>query len=351
MYRQRVSLVSKGIMILLSLIVLIFISSYAWFAPPNTPVHASGISVKTESSPDFDVAVGFPYDYNNSYGITEYASTFNLDNLHDTITDKDYSLFTYYSAKDITSDGVSSFYRPALTKDDSEGTDAKALVPSGGQGTPATPGKEYLSFDLYFRSKTPNLTVSLTSNSYVHGECEGETVNLDSFTNPTADNKSSYGDFSKDIVVGAVRASFVGFSSFTTLTTSSYKNPAYNSTPALFWLPRPDVYLNATTDAQGSTSWNAITGDNITSDMDTSTHHYYKLENNVWTHKTYSSSADSFFVAGDLDNNELVTLSNKSGDYYYNKIHVNLWIEGSDKETRRAISGGKFFFKLEFTSH
>ena len=36
------------------------------------------------------------------------------------------------------------------------------------------------------------------------------------------------------------------------------------------------------------------------------------------------------------------------GDYYYSKVNVRIWVEGTDLESRRAFSGGRFAVNFKF---
>ena len=47
-------------------------------------------------------------------------------------------------------------------------------------------------------------------------------------------------------------------------------------------------------------------------------------------------------------NDKITNISNQSGQYYYSKVKVVIWLEGNDTEARRAISGGKFEVACDF---
>ena len=44
MRTTRHSLMAKGILVLLSLLIMIFVFTYSWYAPENKPIVASGIT-------------------------------------------------------------------------------------------------------------------------------------------------------------------------------------------------------------------------------------------------------------------------------------------------------------------
>ncbi|MBQ9680424.1 MAG: hypothetical protein IJV48_07075 [Ruminococcus sp.] len=47
MKQNRHSLMAKGIMVLLSLLIIVFIITFAWFTPPEEINEAHGVSMKT----------------------------------------------------------------------------------------------------------------------------------------------------------------------------------------------------------------------------------------------------------------------------------------------------------------
>ncbi len=339
--RQNTSLIIKAVMLLLALIVMIFAASLAWFSSTSDPVEATGVSAKTIGVAEFDMAVGFKTSQNGyRYTVSDYEKTLNfrdlkcgntrMDALHD------------FSPLDVSSDGV-TFIRPTLT-DKNRQIDRNSKV-----YTSVTPNKEYISVDMYFRSNE-KCNVYLDKDSYTIGKCEQNadgTLNEGGLLTDT-ERKSSYGEFSKDAVVGAVRVSFVEYDRV--ISEEDLENRQI--TPSVLWLPRPDIYLhsNATT-----TGWSLSTDvepgeiviDNGYCVWDTYTHHYY----------AFAQNDEGEIVGTDFNYENTVTETNKDiichidelheDGYYYGKTQVNIWIEGCDTEARRAISGGEFLVNFD----
>ncbi len=339
--RKNSSLIIKGIMLLLALIIMVFVASLAWFTTTAPPVDATGVQAKARGVAEFEMAVGFKTSQNGyKYMVSDYEKTLNfrdlkcgevrMDALHD------------FSPLDVTGDGV-TLIRPTLTNKNSQ-IDRNSNV-----YTTVTPNKEYICVDMYFRSNEM-CDVYLDKDSYVVGKCElndDGTINEGGLLTDTV-RKSSYGDFSKDAVVGAVRVSFVEYDKVL------YEEDLTNrlTTPALLWLPRPDVYLESN---QSTSGWTLHTGvqpgdriiDNGYSTWDTYTHHYY----------AFAQNAEGESVGTDFNYQDTVVQTNSDiichidelheDGYYYGKTQVNIWIEGCDTEARRAISGGEFLVNFD----
>ena len=341
--RKNVSLMMKAIMLLLALIVMIFAATLAWFAPPDLSSHATGVSVATTTGKYFDMAVGFQSSANGyQYTMSQYTKNLNLSDII-TADGEHFDVLHDFSPVDITGDGV-TLVRPSMQVKN------KDIDRTSNTFTKVSPNKEYISFDMYFRSDEV-CQVFLDENSYVKGVIEvtpgdGNLIQ----TEGTDDNrKADKGDFSKDAVVGAVRVSFVNYNGFV-----EGDDPDNCLDEArVLWLPRPDVFLQDSQDM--NEEWTLFTdvgprekftefqpvSDKLTPHKcDTYTHHFYSYK-----------VADDGHIIGDMDYEGTVTdprrdpicdVNYKSGDYYYGKTKVNIWIEGCDAEARRAISGGQF---------
>lgn len=341
--RRNKSLIIKAIMLLLALIIMIFVASLAWFSTTPKPNYATGVQAKTIGVADFEMAVGFKTSQNGyKYVMSDYTKTMNfrdlkcgdsyMDALHD------------FSPIDVTGDGV-TLIRPTLT-DKNRQIDRTSNV-----YTSVTPNKEYISVDFYFRSQE-ECNVYLDKESYVIGACElnaDGSINEDGLLNDT-ENQSSYGDFSKDAVVGAVRVSFVEYNRV--IEEEDLENRQFS--PSVLWLPRPDVYLesNATT-----TGWTLHTGvepgeiefDNTYSTWDTYTHHYYAFaDDGTGTGKLKGQDFNYENTVTETNNDIICHIDEYHQDgFYYGKVQLNIWIEGCDTEARRAISGGNFLVNFD----
>lgn len=364
MKHNRHSLMAKGIMVLLSLLVLVFIMTYAWYSEPI--VNASGATFSTASGADFEYAIGFITSRTNGeYLHTEFTNISNatLDLSDLTVpgkTDPDtgelmhYNLFYDYTPIDLTGDGV-TLIRPAMEYGNwriNEGTNDYSLAEANTQ---------YISFDLIIRS-TNSVNLSLDKNSFAVGNCE--TTPGDGSLAPssgTAANKSTYGNFSKDAIVGAIRVAFIDLAEDNSLTAdnllTSDTTAELAGTPSLLWVPRPDIHLNNNGDDLSVTGWKLDTAITDTS-LGTYLHQYYNIFNdndtNVVTDNRSCVKASSINSNGVYFNDKvkLTTLSYRGTDgMYYGKIRVRIWVEGTDTESRRALSGGRFKVFYDLTTN
>ena len=214
----------------------------------------------------------------------------------------------------------------------------------------ADPNVQYITFDLYFRSTFAGVPIKLGSGSWAKGACEinGNTSYV--ITDATNTNKSTYGNFSKDAIVGAVRIAFVPYtknlpSSFANLGEYQDDTPQYLADHAsLLWLPKPELQLN---DSGTMSGWTLSTS------ADNDDHEYYAIFESGHPHqvRTYSSTITTAMI--EQMNREFAMIGNNVhiGNYYYTKVSVRIWVEGTDSEARRATSGGKFGVNFKFTTN
>lgn len=362
MKTTRHSLLAKGIMVLLSLLVMVFAFTYSWYTSTSEPVTADGLSARVESAGDFEYAIGF---YNNGTGgnykttdFTKESTALNLESLKvydGTSSDNDgndsgryyhnYNLLHDYKPIDVTGDGR-TLIRPAMSYGNTE------IDAASNDYSIAEPNVQYISFDLYFRSKVPGISIKLGNGSWAKGACE---INSGNMTGASATNKSTYGNFSRDAIVGAVRIAFVPYDYSSerdnipsTLGAFQANTPDFLHNRASFiWLPRPDLHL---TDNGGTTGWTLTT--NSTSDPDKQ-HVYYNIFDTSAPRST-STVYDNTITPNALtaSSQEFCRVSNEVqyGEYYYTKVNVRIWVEGTDAESRRATSGGQFAVNFKFTT-
>ena len=348
--KQNTSLMIKAIMLLLALIIMIFVASLAWFAPPDLPVDATGVSVKTSASKYFDMAVGFESSVNGyQYTISQYSKNLNL---RDIITNdgEHYDVLHDFSPIDITGDGV-TLVRPSMQLKNAD------IDRNSSTYTTVSPNKEYICFDMYFRSNE-QCQVFLDNGSFVKGAIEdtpgdGNLVNTDLLAQEGS-RKAAEGNYSKDAVVGAVRVSFVNYDTF-------YEGEDHESlqeAARLLWLPRPDIHLNTPNGEPWSLS-TGLTKDNTVVDYfgstdrfigypaDTFTHHYYTYIYNQEQGRYVGEDRNYDNTITDPSKDAICDVNYKNGDYYYGKTQVNIWIEGCDAEARRTIAGGQFVVNFD----
>lgn len=389
MKTTRHSLLAKGLMVLLSLLILIFAFTYSWFTVPEEINTASGISAKTLTGSDFEYAIGFNTSQTfGEYLVTDFTSDSmqNLDVEHLNVPGKnfDYNLLYDYSPIDITGDGV-NLIRPSMEYGNWE------INKGTNDYSTAEPNTQYISFDIIVRSKSP-ATLSLGPESYAVGAAESVTSGNVTTDYPdgtrllgaSAPRQSDYGTFSKDAIVGAVRVAFIDFDNeqedltADDLLEGSLDNKLSN-TPSLLWVPRPDLYLNNNGHDEDVTGWSLNTGvaNGATfelqskgledSSYSTYRHQQYNIFNNSdnhivtntndYVHVSQLDSSDNSYRFKDtveltkLAYPKTVRENNEDVTYYYGKVRVRVWIEGTDSESRRALSGGKFKFSFDLTTN
>ena len=322
--RKLGRMMAKNLIILLTLAIVAFIGMWSWFT--NTvQADASGIQLECRKPDGIEIAIVEP-------GATPKESDYTEDPI---ILDKEdterFPFLEDLALSEITSNGI-TFYKPALTQSSGIATpnpDAEWEV--------AAANESYLSFDLYIRSRSSQ-TISLTTNSKFITNAENTTGALypSCLSGSSASNKSAYGNFSKDCVVGAARFSVVD-----------------GTTRKLLWIPRPDLKLN---DNQGKFS--VSTG--LTSGTSYN-HVYYEVSGTkVSDTKTKTTMpAASVTTSNKQTGSNYYTLAKKTeitklstkgtDDYYTNHVTCNMWIEGDDDEARLALVDGKFLIDLDLT--
>ena len=417
MKTTRHSLMAKGIMVLLALLVLVFAFTYSWYVE-RPKVTASGISAEALMSGDFEYAVGFSNSQTGgSYKHTEFTNesnnNLNLEELYasdDPQHTKPINILYDYTPIDVTGNGV-RLIRPAMNYGNWNINEASANY------SDAEENVQYVSFDLIFRTQMSGAVVKLDSDSVAKATCEehsgdgnlvgapsgtsgvstgsNHSYNYNALTNPDNQNSNKYGRFSRDAIVGAVRVAFLNYTNDGTLTANDIvttEQSSYESVPALLWVPRPDIFLN-----NGATSnmtvENQLARDGMTDGWTLQTglsdqtrllaskalysttyrtydHQYYNIfeqaqgsRSVVTTYEAAipsvldtSASGDKVTFGHQMNVVDLDLINDTNNDnapddgYYYGKVRVRIWLEGTDSESRRALAGGSFNISFHFTA-
>lgn len=323
--RKTGRMIAKNLIVLFTVALAGFCGIQAWFTDKSS-AEADGINVECQAPDGIKIAVvkhndPAPKDTEYTVGNIKLNKTNCkfLENLQLT---------------EITSDGT-DFYKPALIQ-----TGGQAQVDTKADWSPAAANQHYLSFDLYIRSKS-QYNIAIGKKSTI----KPDAPQLTSQDGTGIKNKSKYGNFSRDSVVGAVRFSVVD----------------YKSAPPskkLLWLPAPNILLEQTTDVY-TLSDDKENGDSYS-------HVYYNTKKEK---KTVSSTdVDKAFVVNndgfdggkftyELGQNQNIAQLKKSSDTdtdpYYGDygamVTCNMWIEGEDAEARLALVNGKFKVNLVLT--
>ncbi len=319
--RKTGRMIAKNLIVLFTVALAGFCGIQAWFTDKRS-AEANGIAVECQAPDGIEIAVvghGDPAPANDKYTV----GNITLNKANCNFLDK-------LQLTEITGDGT-SFKKPALIQ-----SDGQAQVDPNAEWSDPTANLHYLSFDLYIRSKS-QYNIAIGKKSTI----KPNAPQLTSQDGMGIINKSKYGNFSRDSVVGAVRFSVVDYKP----TTPSKK---------LLWLPAPNILL--TQDGDGYTlSDNKRNGDSYR-------HVYYDTQ-----HTFSNSDDDSAFV---VNNNgfpdgkftyelgkdqSIARLEKPSGSgqendqFYSAMVTCNMWIEGEDPEARLALVNGKFNVNLVLT--
>ena len=282
---------------LLLIMVSVLVVSYAWFFR-GTQVESKDLTIKTKASRILYISL--------DNGITwDTELSLNLGN--------DFKFNT-----EVTGNGI-KFYK-ALTKRE----DGAPIT-----FTTAEKGVDYLEFDILFKANAP-LGVFLDSDSYVIPSV-GTTKN--NLIGQGVLRRSSYGDFSRDLIAGAVRVAFIE---------NDYVEDQYvpKLKTSMVWAPNKNyelIYQN-----------NQYTFDiNSTNSQD---YKYVDAEEginyiNVDNLKdNLNTDFDNDYANGD----PMITKIDENFNNGIKAVTVRIWIEGNDREAHTALTGGIFTLNLSF---
>lgn len=315
--RKTGRMIAKNLIVLFTVALAGFCGIQAWFTD-NRSAKANGIEVECQAPDGIEIAV---------VGHGDPAPTkYTVGNI--TLNKTDYPFLEKLQLTEITGDGT-YFSKPSLIQ-----SGGQAHVNPDGEWSEPAANEHYLSFDLYIRSKS-QYNISIGKKSTIKPDAPQLTTQ-----DGTGINKSKYGNFSRDSVVGAVRFSVVD----------------YKSTPPskkLLWLPAPNILLKQTTD-EYTLSVDMPSGESYS-------HVYY--DTNRVQHTVSSTDVDKAFVVNndgfdggkftyELGQNQNIAQLNKSSEndqFYSAMVTCNMWIEGEDAEARLALVNGKFKVNLVLT--
>lgn len=323
--RKTGRMIAKNLIVLFTVALAGFCGIQAWFTDKRS-AEANGIEVECQAPDGIEIAVvghGAPAPANDKYTVGNI--TLNKTNC---------KFLENLQLTEITGDGT-FFRKPALIQ-----TGGQAQVDPTADWSPADANQHYLSFDLYIRSKS-QYNIAIGKKSTI----KPDAPQLTSQDGTGIKNKSKYGNFSRDSVVGAVRFSVVD----------------YKSAPPskkLLWLPAPNILLTQNVD-EYTLSDNMPSGESYS-------HVYYDTKKAKQT--VSSITDDKAFVVNhkgfadgkftyELGENKSIAELNKSldtvTDPYYGDygamVTCNMWIEGEDAEARLALVNGNFRVNLVLT--
>ncbi len=380
-------LLSKNFILMIVMLVVIIVAVSAWFTL-NRTVTADNISV-TATSTQIQIAKvlegGGPGEFSN-YIKFDGPFVFNKDCTGD---GENLIVPEFNVTKDF--DAV----RIKGGKEVNENQSGSAAIEFS-QATEENPEYHYFQFQFFLRSTSPN--VYLDETSVLLSSMEKNDGN-DMFTPNQTAKKSDYGNYA-DGLVGAMRVSLLAQACNSVEQTWSSSNEGMvisNSTAKpnalerqLLWDPRPDVHLSIPETPGKITDWSLTR----VSDFTYYSPVYYlnktegqglnlvsddpklKVSNSLGTYKVSenksltipylngpapistftNNNGYNYNQEGHEAGNGTVKLApdkeHTSGsdllDYYVTKYTMNVWIEGTDNEARRAMDGGEFYLQLKF---
>lgn len=308
-------LIAKNLIVMLVAVIVALTGVLAWFVQ-NNYADANGVIVQTKAYDGIEIAV-VGHGEQKPAG-TDYKNEF-------TLSKADYPFMSQLNITEVTGDGLNNnFLKPPIKLEN-----GKAFVDldADWSRSAAKENQNYLSFDLYIRSKAPQ-KICLASDSSI----EPKSTKL-SWANgddaPANLNPSPYGPYSKDCVVGSVRFAVV----------------SPDNTRQLLWIPAPNIRLSDDTTTVAT---------NLT-EGDTYTHYYYdkdKVRNSLSNSAVVANNNKDYTLGTNKeiielkDQEEMIVDEDTSEKFYVNHIVCNLWIEGEDEESRLALVGGEYMVNL-----
>ncbi len=287
----------KASLELLLIMVSVLVVSYAWFFR-GTQVESKDLTIKTKASRILYISL--------DNGVTwDTELSLNLGN--------DFKFNT-----EVTGNGI-KFYK-ALTKRE----DGAPIT-----FTTAEKGVDYLEFDILFKANAP-LGVFLDSDSYVLPSAGTSKNNL---IGQGVLRRSSYGDFSRDLIAGAVRVAFIE---------NDYVEDQYvpKLKTSMVWAPNKNyelIYQN-----------NQYTFDiNSTNSQD---YKYVDAEEGI-NYVNVDNLKDNLNTDFDNDyanGDPMITKIDENFNNGIKAVTVRIWIEGNDREAHTALTGGIFTLNLSF---
>ncbi|MBQ4569506.1 MAG: hypothetical protein IJA62_05590 [Ruminococcus sp.] len=313
----------KQISLLLATAFVLVFAVFAWFAGGEGTAKATGIQVTMTANNNMLISLNGGSDFRPAIDLMaeddqQYISPENA------IKDLLYM-------RDITSDGL-SFFRPEFLDNDSS-TDR---TPDPYKSWDAAGDNSYISLSIVFQTANPsNIYLSEDTSFITSAEKSGKLLSSnesENVGNNSEFGKAETGFFSNDCIVGALRLSAV----------NSNNNLVY------VYIPRKDIEMTKTI-TNGVTSYAVNTGsENVTNK--TSVHTYYKSVNS--TSAPYYILEDSADVVDSLGTNPrpIATTTLQEGGSCQATATINIWLEGCDPETTRALSKGQYSIALDFTA-
>ena len=287
----------KGSFELLLVLASVLVVTYAWFFK-NTRNQTDNLIIKTKASRLLYISLDDGETWSTELSL-------NLDK-------------RFKFNNEVTSNGV-VFNKAATKREDGMPiTFKEALV-----------GSDYLEFDVLFKSNA-DLGVFLNGDSFVIPAAGTEASDL---IGDSVVRKSSFGSFSRDLIAGALRVSF---------TVNDLVNGQYVSRndASLVWAPNKNYELKHD---RGFYS--------VDINSQNKQDYRYIDPTNGFEYKNVVNFKDNLNANYDIEDDggdPMIVQIDSSANGGIKSVTVRIWVEGNDRETHDALTGGMFKLNLNF---
>ena len=262
---------------------------------------------------------------------------------------------------DVSGDGNHFYYPKALTDDDRTFDTYDSFIDLNDPKNPVDSSTFYITVHLRFRTTMP-MEIYLSEDSFVHGK-------TDILTGADVENKSLFGDFSRDGIAGAVRVAFIEYDA-QALEEYKLKN---------VWIPNDkyevtyseDELIGDSGDHKAYFNTDGKQEYTILEDGTRSYDYGYMTrttENGVdkmtfvpWSEEQYLNKAVSLESQGLAykDANGVHWISGSASLIKFDEsdikdgfaerdLFIKIWIEGTDREADKAFTDGQLKYKFSF---
>lgn len=307
----------KQTALLIAILLMLVMAALAWFGSKENAT-ASGLNVTMASGKNMLISLN---------GGTDFVSAIDLlsedDQKYISETNR---IKGSIAMTDITSNGV-NFLLPVFNETDGQ----RIPNTASDDWKQAITNRAYISETIVFRTPTAS-QVFVGSGTGITTSAEADKMALVS-SNPDEignhagkDSNGNNYNFSRDCVVGSLRIS--AFS-------GEKKRDYSDESPLFLCIPRSDIELDKTTFTMKS-------GTDVSTNA--KVHEYYP-----YSYKNGTETAEN--VIYDFSTPQYIATTTKMSEGVYEAtVTINIWIEGCDAETVRALAGGKFNINFDFTA-
>lgn len=351
-------MIAKNLIILVALVVVAFVGVFSWFSKTTT-ANAGNLTAKTKVSDALEYFIMPIKDSNGSQvdqysAINTWITNYNQRHASDTgfvakewhkgeitldYSDPEFKFMEDLFLCETTSDGK-DFKIPKLIQ-----YGEIAYVDTTAEFDDAVANQNYMSFDIYFRSKN-QYDVFLREDSSIAPKTA------------IISNDQSESNL-QSAAIGAVRLSVLNA----------------NNERQLLWIPAPCIWFDGKANNNEGSLVTGLSGNsfankgavtyngtgtaysvgkdssNISRTEGTNEHAYFDTSNTrriISPSTNVIASEDGSYTLG--RDTTVVTLNqtDSANGYKYGHVRVNLWVEGEDAEARLKMVGGKFNMTLSF---